>query len=469
MRQTSPRPKPEVPAELREPPHALELERALLGAMIVAPHIVPDVRSLLQTPDVFWSDANAVVYRGILTAADRSGGDPFDIRVLGEVLGREGTLGDVGGLDYVRGCVERHDGVAAYGYYCRILREKYRRRQILLAAQQTAYLALTEPDLAVLVDRAGSQLLGALAPETQGREVPLGVAARRAMQAIREGRPTVYPSGMEDLDREFGGIPRAGVVTVTGVPGSGKSTLAANIALRLALTDRVGVRVFSYEMPAEKLASSMLAAESCQPVHRFSITGTQPNRFSWDVMDAVAERFDGADLAFIEENVAAPEIFNRCCAYRKRGVSCIVVDYIQNLPSDQRHENDAAKIAEASRYMQRVAVELGMLVVVVSQMTLAACRENRPPRMSDMEGSGAIMKVSDMVLGVYREAVFSPRGDEETEEAWTRRKRSADLHVLKNKTGPIGAVPLHFRPEWTRFTGLERAEYVDETTGEVRA
>jgi replicative DNA helicase len=312
-------------------------------------------------------------------------------------------------------------------------------------------------------------MLAALAPATQGREVPLGVAARRAMQAIREGRPTVYPSGLADLDRDFGGIPRSGVVVVTGVPGSGKSTLAANVALRLALTDRVGVRVFSYEMPAEKLASSMLAAEAQQPVHRFSITGTQPSRFSWDVMDAVAERFDGADLAFIEENVAATEIFNRCCAYRKRGVSCIVVDYIQNLPSDQRHENDAAKIAEAARYMQRIAVELNMLVLVVSQMTLAACRENRPPRMSDMEGSGAIMKVADMVLGVYREAVFTPRGDDETDEAWTRRKRSADLHVLKNKTGPIGAVPLHFRPEWTRFTGMERAEYVDAQTGEVVA
>jgi replicative DNA helicase len=288
------------------------------------------------------------------------------------------------------------------------------------------------------------------------------------MQQVRadleSGKPSVRKTGLSAFDRAFGGVPVSGVLTILGTPGSGKTSLALSIAREIATyhSDEVncGVLLFSYEMSAHAIA---LNSASALGQFNFSAIARGLGQFGEREkrkMDAAVHLASRMHLDIVDASVTPNEIYRRVAVGVRNGVRAIVVDYVQNLPSDDPRADDVRRIESACRIMQRVARDHGVLVILVSQMDKASTQSKEPPRASDGKGSGAIREVSDMMIGVFRPALWETPTDFESGEGcsdWTERKQYVELEVLKNKQGPLGTACVRFLPEWTAFEDREDA------------
>lgn len=429
-------------------------EKCLVCGAILDPSTIPAICANAGGEPGFYFEANASIFATARKLHD-SGSDADGAAVLTQ-LEADGKLEAVGGRRYLANVLESTFSGVNWPHYLRLVTNAARKRGLLNACESTIWRINNgrpiEECLVPALDGVSSAANAAGAP----KDVPLADAGAGVLADLEAGRPSVIPIGLPSFDEQFGGIPTVGVSTFLGVPGSGKSSLVAGLALRIAEGGR-GVRVFSYEMSAHSVTANLLSARAEVCVNECLRTGRVPSATELYKVAGVVDSFAGIDLAFVEELLTAREIENRAALYASRGVGCVVVDYIQNLPPAEPGQGDVARIEEGCRIMQRISRKYGMCVLVVSQMTGSSAREDRAPRKSDGIGSAAIDQVSDCTIGVYRPVVFTPRGIDEPELAWAYRKRQAQIHVLKNKKGPTGAVDVIFQGQYTRFVEVEGA------------
>jgi replicative DNA helicase len=440
---------------IKDLPHAPQdttSERCLLCGMMLDPATIPAICAYARGEPDFYSEANRSIFRTIRQLHE-SGADADGAAVL-TALNARGQLQAVGGYEYLEKVLSSTCSGANWRHYLGLISAAARKRYLLDGCAQALHLlerkASIEECLAAAVDgisRASAEL-GA------PKDVAIKDAAGAVIADLEAGKPTLHPLGLDAFDREFGGVPAVGVTVALGVPGSGKSSLVAGFALRLAETG-LGVRVFSYEMSAHSVTANLLSAKAEVCVNEALRTGKRLAPVEMIDVGAAADAVSTLNLAFVDELLTARQVEDRAAIYAAQGVRVIVVDYIQNLPPSEPGQSDVARIEEACRVMQRIARRFGMCVLVVSQMTGAAAREDRAPHKSDGMGSAAIDQVSDCTIGVYRPVVFSPRDADETQEQWDARKREAQLHVLKNKKGPCGSVDVAFEGRWTKFMDAE--------------
>jgi replicative DNA helicase len=262
-------------------------------------------------------------------------------------------------------------------------------------------------------------------------------AAERFMRDREDGNQPHYHTGFPNFDREYGGLPKTGLVTVIGPSGHGKSTLALNMLTHISQT--VPVRMFSFEMPADQIGASILASLSGQPVRRWS---------SCDMM-AVNEghgRMMALDFEVVDDLLDARQIFARCWRYRAQGVGVVAIDYLQNLPILPGHDSHFTSIVESAQLFQRVAREMGLCVVMVCQGDKESVKRRREMGLGDAYGGIVVQQVTDLGLSVHRPGYAG----EPDVPLWEAR-----LHVVKNKYGPVtsgNGIPMHFSGSTATFT-----------------
>jgi len=277
---------------------------------------------------------------------------------------------------------------------------------------------------------------------------------------------TMTPTGLERFDAELGGIPNTGMVTFLGVPSSGKTSLAGQWVWQLASNGR-GVRVYSSEMGPENASASIASQVTGVSLHTHRRKGSEPTAEEWRELMKVETSSAAQRIHFSLRNMTAREMLAQAAADKRRGIDVVLVDYIQNIERPQREDGSIASevetISEGCRILQRISRELGVLVLMVSQMTASSAREKRPPKMSDGVGAGAIQQASDMMIGVYRPSVFDEHeGAYDTMnegERWADRKAYTELHVLKNKFGMCGMVRATFAGHITRFSDYQARSF----------
>lgn len=430
----------------RQVPHSPESEAAVIGCLLLDPNRLAEVRQML-TAESFYVESNAVLYGEIVRVIDADGSVDL-VRLLDSMRAR-GTLEAAGGVERLSTIADSVPFTSAAGKYAGIVAEKCRRRKLIAACGDAIHGAYHDEELDGCITRASEAL--AVASNFGGiREVTIADAAKQVLRQIEDGRTTLYPTGIVPFDETFGGIVQRGVNTFVGRSASGKTSLAAQAALNIAAAG-VPVRVFSYEMDAVSLGANLLGCEAEAPISAVLRKGNQSGFTSGaqaSIREAV-EFFHTIDMAFVEEPLTAQQIYDRCALYAARGVRCVVIDYIQALPSDAGDEEQ--KITKAAYTIQRIHRTLGMCVILVSQITASAARENRPPRITDCLGGQAIEAVTTMGIGTYRPCQWEPKSPDESQHSWDARKRYAEIHVLKQKQGPTGNVAVAFEGAWTKF------------------
>jgi replicative DNA helicase len=432
----------------RTMPQSEESERAALAAVLLDPSLLATVAGRLKADD-FYSERHRAIYAAMLELQEES--TPIDLRTLQARLEQKGTLDAAGGFGYLAGLDVDLPDLGRFETYVEIVKERSVRRRLIDVCREVTRDCLDGGLDAQAALAKAEQSVMALGEEAVKRGfVPLSKILEETLELLEEspGRGLVgVPTGFVDLDAKTHGLGRGALVIVAGRPGMGKTTLALNIAQHVAIRQRKTVGVFSLEMGQQELALRILASES---EVRFS--KIRAGHYSQAEAVKILETMKtiGRSPLFIDDS-ASPSVLEVGSKARRlkaeRQLELLVIDYLQLMQAGGRFENRNLEIAAITRAFKQLAKELDIPVVLLSQLSRMPERRgaDHRPQLADLRESGAIEQDADLVLFVYREAVYDPEAD----------PRGAELMVSKNRNGETGSVDLVFFGETSRF--LSRA------------
>ena len=420
-------------------PYSQEAERAILGAVLLAPELVASVSEELEVED-FYVDRHRRIYGAMLEIKKR--GQGIDLRTLQAELEDAGVFSQMGGMAYLAALDLDLPDLQGLESYVRIVRDRAVRRRLMSGCLEiagscaegsgaNAQEALLEAEKMIFSlgdsrGRGGLQMLD-----------KAFVSVTEQLQRRSSGLLGT-PSGFAELDRLTEGLVPGSLIVLAGRPSLGKSAFALNVAQHVAIRERRPVAFFSLEMSLDELTLRILASESS--VAHSELRGNRLEEAQWTSVYEAMERSCRAPLLIDDEpSRTVREIASSARRLAsQRGLALLVVDYLQLMDSGERFDSRHLEIGAISRALKLLAKELAIPVLALSQLSRKAeQREDRRPRLSDLRESGAIEQDADVVLFLHEE-----RGERE-------------LIVAKQRNGPTGTVALAFTAESVTFRCVE--------------
>ena len=489
----------------RSPPHNLEAERALIGAIMLNNRAYEAVSDYLRSEH--FSDA---VHAKVYEAASRlmEQGHQANPITLKTYLEQDPLIQEAGGMAFLTGLANSVVTVINAKDYGRLIYDLFLRRELINVGQDMVNDAFdSDIDDSALNQIEGSeQRLFDLAAtgEIEGGfaqfEIPLAEAINMAEAAHRrDGALAGSPTGLNDLDNKLGGLHPSDLIILAGRPAMGKSALATTIAFNAAkyfqTTDREDdhgklVAFFSLEMSSEQLATRILAERARINSHDIR-TGRLANDDFGRLVSASQELYSLPLFMDDTPAITISAMRTRCRRLARQarnehhsGLGLIVVDYLQLIDAASRNRNDnrVQEISAISRGLKALAKELDVPVLALSQLSRAVeQREDKRPQLADLRESGSIEQDADVVTFIYRDEYYlerkQPQRDHFNKEDDYQDKMSrwqadmeavhniAEVIVGKQRHGPTGTVKLLFEPSFTHFDNLADASHLPEELG----
>lgn len=434
---------------LRVPPHSIDAEQAVLGGLMLAPEALDKVADKLAEADFYRKD-HRLVWRAINELANK--GMPCDAVTLGDWFEANGLAEMVGGASYLIELANGTPSAANIAAYAEIVREKSVLRQLIDAGT-----SITEDgyrpegkSMQEVLEAAEQRVFHIAESGARGKKdsVSMREAVKDAFRLLTEryenrGQLTGISTGFNDLDELTSGLQPSDLIIVAARPSMGKTAFAVNIAESAALRAKKPVVIFSMEMSASQLAFRLIS--SIGRIHQQHLRNGDLSEEDWPrVTNAIAILSEAK--IFIDDTPSLSPIELRSRARRLHrehgGLGLIVIDYLQLMQVPGNKENRATEISEISRSLKGLAKELNVPVIALSQLNRSLeQRADKRPMMSDLRESGAIEQDADVIMALYRDAVY--RHDASPNEA--------EVIVLKQRNGPTGTVKLTFLKEFMRF------------------
>src|SRR5882672_2084153 len=448
---------------LKVPPHSVEAEQSLLGALLLDNQAFDRIADLVTGED-FYRDDHRRIFRHLSKLIEHA--KPADVVTVAESIEASEDKDRTGGPAYLGSLAQNTPSALNIRRYAELVRERSIQRRLIQVATEIAESALAPSgkEVGQMLDEAETRILevGERGQRgTQGFESIQPVLARvfeRIDHLYRQENKsdvTGLPTGFADLDEKTAGLQQGDLVIVAGRPSMGKTAFALNMAEHVAVGNGVPVAIFSMEMGATQLAMRLLGSIARVDQHKMR-TG-RLNDEEWSRLSTAMGKLHDAPI-FIDETAALNSLELRTRArriHRQCGkLGLVMVDYLQlmSAPSSSQGENRATEISEISRSLKALAKELGAPVVALSQLNRALeTRNDKRPMMSDLRESGAIEQDADLILFIYRDEVYYPEKPES--------KGTAEVIIGKQRNGPIGKIDLTFLGEHTRFEDRARDNY----------
>ncbi|WP_093754100.1 replicative DNA helicase [Tepidimicrobium xylanilyticum] len=432
------------------PPHSLEAEQSVLGAMILNKEAINTAIEHLHAED-FYKEGNKEIFKAIIELFNRN--EPVDLITLSEELKRRGTLENLGGVTYL---AELTGGVAITSnvkYYCDIVKEKSILRRLIKSCDDIMAKSYEgSEDVNQIIEEAEKSIFDI----TQSRhrdgfapikQVLLDSFSKIEEMAAREGELTGLTTGFIDLDRKLSGLQKSDLILLAARPSMGKTALGINIAINSALKAGASVAIFSLEMSKEQLVQRMIS--SVAHVDLQKIISGRLSEDEWiRIIDAMAPLSQAKVFIDDTAGVSLTEMKAKCRRLKiEKGLDLIVIDYLQLMQSDSRYENRQQEISAISRGLKALAKEIECPVIALSQLSRAPeLRSDHRPILSDLRESGAIEQDADVVLFLYRDEYYHNDSD---------KKNIGEVIIAKHRNGPTGVVELVWKKEFTKFLNKE--------------
>jgi replicative DNA helicase len=434
-------------------PHNLEAERSVLGAILLHNDAFNLAAEVLDAQD-FFRDAHRRIFDKMVKLAERS--QAIDLVTLKEELGRGGELDEVGGPAYIAALVDGVPRSTNVEHYARIIKEKATLRSLIQSANKIVSSAYdAEEDADLILDQAEHAIFAIADRKVRDGFVSLRSLAADSLETIerlhaRKELITGVPSGFTDLDEMTSGLQPSDLVIVAARPSMGKTSLVLNIAQHVGTKTEMSVGIFSLEMSKEQLFLRMLTAEARIDAHR--LRGGFLGERDWGKLSEAIGTLSEAKI-FIDDtpSIGVLEMRAKCRRLAsEHGLHLVIVDYIQLMQGRGRFENRTLELASISRALKGLAKELGVPVVVLSQLSRAPeSRSDHRPQLSDLRESGALEQDADVVIFIYREDLYADKTQPAGENEGV-----AELIIGKQRNGPTGVVKLAFIRQFTRFENL---------------
>ena len=428
-------------------PSNLDAERSILGAILLDNSVLNTAIESLKAEDFFLPQHRQVFNQMIALGEAQQA---IDLVTLTEELHRRGELESSGGAPYLAALVDGLPRVSNVEHYARIVKEKAMLRNLIHAThniQQRAFEAEEGADM--ILDGAESSIFALAEDRVKAGLLPIKEIVQqnfdRLEKIFREGKSiTGISTGYGELDKLLSGLQASELIILAARPSQGKTALALNFAENIAIRGGQPVAVFSLEMSKESLLQRLVASVAQVDAHKFR--SGHLNREDWRRMTDALSIISNAPL-WVDDagSTSVLEIGAKARRLKRdKGLSLLVVDYLQLITGRGRFNSRQEEVASISRGLKGLAKELQIPVLVLSQLTRAPERDERRPQLSDLRESGAIEQDADVVMFIYRPNFF--KLDMTPEE-----RDMAEILIAKQRNGPTDKVKFVFRSRLTRF------------------
>lgn len=438
----------------RVPPQALEVEKTVLGAMLLDKEAVGIALESIDDT-IFYREAHRKIYLAMVSLFDRN--EPIDVITLSDELKKRNELEDIGGTYYLTELAAMVPSAANIEYHLNIIRDKAILRQLIVICSSIIKTAYDEAEGAEkILDLAESEVLG-ISQTTRQKSYewvkPLIMNTihelERLHQTSKEGI-TGVPSGYRDLDNILAGFQRSDLIILAGRPSMGKTAFALNLARNAAVDHDYGVGFFSLEMSNQQLVQRLLCSEAEIDSQRLR-TG-RLKESEWPKLSRRIGRLVEAPL-YIDDTPAMDIMKLRARARRmvaEKKIGLIIIDYLQLMEAPKGMDSRQQEISYISRSLKNLSKELKIPVLALSQLSRAVeMREWKRPTLADLRESGAIEQDADVVMFVYRPELYNITNFDDDNK--TPTENMVELIIGKHRNGPTGSVKLFFSKNYGRF------------------
>lgn len=454
----------------KTPPQALDLEQAVLGALMVEKQAVLDIQGLL-VPESFYDDRHQIIYQAILELSSRI--EPIDIYTVANQLTRNGELDMVGGASYLAALTQKVGSAAHIDFHAKIVAQKYVQRLLITASTEIQERSFdADKDVTELLDFAEGEIFkiaeGNIKRDVQrSRDI-----VTKALQMIEEAGKkedglSGVPSGFTDLDRLTLGWQRSDLVIIAARPSMGKTAFVLTLARNIAVDYNKAVAFFSLEMSSVQLMSRLIIGES--GIDSNSIKSGRLSPDQWKHLEVSVKPLSAAQL-FIDDTPALSIFEFRSKVRRLKAqhdIEIVVIDYLQLMTAGDvdgnKGGNREQEVAMISRSLKAIAKELNVPILALSQLSrnVESRGGSKRPQLSDLRESGAIEQDADIVAFIHRPEYYGLTMDEDG----TPTAGLAEIIVAKHRNGAVDTVKLRFRSEQAKFVDWDDTGFGNVTSG----
>jgi len=444
----------------RLPPHSLEAEQSVLGAILIDREAIIEIAEFLR-PEDFYRQAHSLVYRAMLDLFERR--EPIDLVTVAETLERSEDLETVGGRAYLSTLSNQTPTAVHAVQYARIVERKAVLRNLIGAAGKIAGIGYEDPsEIQEAIDRAESELF-----QVSNRRITVGFSHLKELLHsaydrldylhAHRGELSGIASGFLDLDQLTTGFQKSDLIVVAARPSVGKTSFALNVAEHAAVREGRTVGVFSLEMSKEQLVLRLLSSIANIDSKRLRSGFLEELDFA-RIAPAMNDLSEAALYIDDTPNISTMELRTKARRLQaESGLDLVIVDYLQLMQATttSRDANRVQEVSEISRGLKALARELNVPVIALSQLSRQPeMRESKEPRLSDLRESGAIEQDADLVVFLWREKDKSPEDADVDGEI-------VNVKLAKHRNGPTGEIQLWFRKSQTRFQSYAGQRYAE--------
>ncbi len=450
----------------RIPPQATDLEKAVLGALMIEPDSFNEIGQIL-VPESFYESRHQKIFSAIRTlSADRK---PIDILTVQEQLSKDGCLDEVGGIFYITELSTSVLSAAHIEYHARIVAQKALARELISYTNQVQKLAFDETqDVDILMQKAEGDLFELSKRNITKDYVQIDPIVKEAYHNIqlasaRENKISGLESGFSKLDRLTGGWQNSDLVIIAARPAMGKTAFILSMAKNMALNYNIPVGFFSLEMSNLQLVNRLIS-NVCE-IESDKIKSGRLSDQEWQRLDYKISELLKAPI-YVDDTPSLSVFELRSKARRlvkEHGVKIIMIDYLQLMnASGMSYGNRQEEVSTISRHLKGLAKELNIPIIALSQLNRGV--ETRisdgnqkgdasliRPQLNDLRESGAIEQDADMVCFIHRPEYYKILEDASGNDLTGK----AEFIIAKHRNGAVGDVRLRFIGQFTRFQDLD--------------
>ncbi len=443
-----------IKQEGKIPPHNIDAEKSLLGAILIDQEVLIDVVEIVKATD-FYDKRHGKIFAGMIRLYQNHEG--VDLITVTDELKKNGHLDEIGGSTYLAELTNHVPTAAHASSYAEIISQAAVRRRLIKASADINSLAFDE-NLTVpqLLGQSEAELFSvsdsSLKQDLTSISDILDTSFDRINDLyVNKGVLRGVKTGYRDLDNMTAGLQRSDLIILAARPAMGKTTLVTNLAYNVATIEKKAVLFFSLEMSKEQLIDRMLA--DAAGVDSWNIrTGNLSEEDFAKLAEASGEMAEAPIYIDDTPGVSVLEMRTKARRAAHNGeLGLIVIDYLQLMQgsgSAKSSANRVQEVSEISRGLKLLARELNVPVIALSQLSRSVeSRDPKIPQLADLRESGSIEQDADIVMFLYREAYYNPE---------TERENITDLILAKHRHGPVGTIELYFHPERLRFMSLDR-------------
>lgn len=440
------------------PPQALDLEEAVLGALMLEKDALSAVIDILK-PDIFYHESHQKIFDAIRRLFEKS--QPVDILTVTAEMRQQGTLEVAGGAFYISELTNKVASAANIEFHARILAQKYIQRELIRISTEITTSAYEDTsDVFDILDKAEQNLFSIAENNLRRSSESMSDLLRQAIEQVeklkdREDGLTGVPSGFTKLDEVTSGWQKSDLIIVAARPGMGKTAFVLSVARNAAVDFSKAVAIFSLEMSSVQLVNRLISGEA--ELESGKLRKGNLADYEWKQLHSKIGKLSEAPI-FIDDTPALNifELRAKCRRLKSQhDIQMIIVDYLQLMTanSEGKGGNREQEIGSISRALKSLAKELNVPVIALSQLSRAVETRggDKKPQLSDLRESGSIEQDADMVVFLYRPDYYGITQDADGNNT----AGIGEVIIAKHRNGSLETVPLRFIDKFVKFTNLD--------------